>query len=131
MAKEKLATVSVFAHYNPVLPLKLAGDASQYRIGAVISQIYPNWDERPVAYSSRTLSSPEQNYSLIEKEALSFINGVRKFHQYLYARSFTIVIDHKPLLAILGPKKHIPTLAALRMQCWALLLSAYNYQIEY
>jgi len=62
---------------------------------------------------------------------LSLIYGLRKFHQYLYARSFTIVTDHKLLLAILGPKKHIPTLAALRMQRWALLLSVYNYQIEY
>ena len=117
----------------------------------MISQVYPNGDERPIAYASRTLSSAEQNYSQIEKEALSLIYGLRKFHQYLYARSFTIVTDHKPLLAILGPKKHtptilgpkkhtptilgpkkhIPTLAALRMQRWALLLSAYNYQIEY
>ena len=37
VAKKKLATAPVLAHYNPVLPLKLAGDASQYGIGAVIS----------------------------------------------------------------------------------------------
>ena len=39
--------------------------------------------------------------------------------------------DHKPLLSILGPKKGIPPLAAARMQRWALLLSAYNYSIEF
>ena len=106
-AKQNLATAPVLAHYNPALPLELAGDASQYGIGAVISHVYPNRDEHPVAYASKTLSSAEPNYPQIEKEALSLIYRLRKFHQYhqyLYARPFTIVTDHKPLLAILGPK---------------------------
>ena len=62
---------------------------------------------------------------------MSLIFSLRKFHQYLYARNFTILTDHKPLLAILGPKKNIPTLAAAQMQRWALLLSAYTYKLEY
>ena len=130
-AKQKLASAPVLVHYDLSLPLRLAGDASQYGIGAVISQVGPNGDEQPVAYASRTLSTPEKNYSQIEKEALSLIFGLHKFHQYLYARNFTIVTDHKPLLAILGPKKNIPALAAARMQRWALLLSAHNYKLEY
>ena len=130
-AKQKLASAPVLVHYDPSLPLRLAGDASQYGIGAVISQVGLNGDEQPVAYASRTLSTPEKNYSQIEKEALSLIFGLRKFHQYLYARNLTIVTDHKPLLAILGPKKNIPALAAARMQRWALLLSAHNYKLEY
>ena len=115
-AKQKLSSVPILAHYDPSLPLRLAGDASQYGVGAVISQVSLNGDERPVAYASRTLSASERNYSQIEKEALSLIYGLCKFHQYLYARNFTIITDHKPLLAILGPKKNIPTLAAARMQ---------------
>ena len=39
--------------------------------------------------------------------------------------------DHKPLTHLLGPKKAIPPLAAARLQRWALLLSSYNYTIEY
>lgn len=39
--------------------------------------------------------------------------------------------DHKPLLAILGPKKAVPTLAAARMQRWALILAAYDYELEF
>ena len=42
-----------------------------------------------------------------------------------------LVTDHKPLLSLLGPKSGIPTLAAARMQKWALLLAAYQYDIEY
>lgn len=63
------------------------------------------------------------------KEALSLVFGIKRFHQYLYGRKFTLVTDHKPLLAILGPKQGIPPLAAARLQRWAVLLSAYTYDI--
>ena len=39
--------------------------------------------------------------------------------------------DHPPLTTILGPKTPIPTLAAARLQRWALILSAYTYKIEF
>ncbi len=39
--------------------------------------------------------------------------------------------DHKPLTTILGPKKVILSLAAARLQRWALILSAYHYDICY
>ena len=39
--------------------------------------------------------------------------------------------DHKPLVTILGPKSGAPTIAVARMQRWALILSAYNYDIKY
>ena len=35
------------------------------------------------------------------------------------------------LLAILGPKKGIPTLAVAHLQRWAVMLSGYLYDIEY
>ena len=121
----------MLAHYDPQLPLRMAADASAYGVGAVISHVYPNGVEHPIAYASRTLTAAERNYVQIEKEALSLIFGVRKFHQYVYWRAFTLITDHKPLNTILGPKKGISPLAAARLQRWALLLSAYHYQIEY
>ena len=100
-------------------------------VGAMISHVLPGGEEKPIAYASKSLTQSERNYPQIEKEALSLVFGVRKFHQFLYGRNFTLLTDHKPLLAILGPKKSLPTLAAARMQRWALLLSAYQYDIEY
>ncbi len=119
-AKEMLVSASVLAHYNLKLPLCLAADASAYGIGAVISHCYADGTERPIAFASRTLTATEKNYAQLEKEALSLVFGVRKFHQYLYGRSFTLYTDHKPLTTILGPKKGIPPLAAARLQRWAL-----------
>ena len=130
-AKRVLTSSDVLVHYDPNLPITLAGDASAYGVGAVISHTFPDGSERPIAFASRTLSSSERNYAQLEKEALSLVFGVKKFHQYLYGRRFTLVTDHKPLTAILGPKKGIPPLAAARLQRWAVLLSAYKYDIAF
>ena len=98
--KDKLSSAPVLTHYNEKLALKLDTDASQYGIGVVISHILPSGKERPIAYASRTLSKSERNYAQIEKEALSIIFGVKKFHQYLYGRKFLLVTDHKPLTTL-------------------------------
>ena len=130
-AKKLLTTSSVLVHYDTSLPMRMAADASAYGIGAVISHVLPNGDEKPIAFTSRTLSSSEKNYSQIEKEALALVYGVYKFHQYLYGRRFTLVTDHQPLTTIFGPKKGIPTIAAARIQRWAVQLAAFQYDIEY
>ncbi|XP_058868762.1 uncharacterized protein K02A2.6-like [Acipenser ruthenus] len=131
MAKEQLVSSEVLTHFDGNLPITLACDASPYGVGAVISHVLPGGEERPIAFASRTLSKAEQKYAQIEKEALGIVFGVRKFHQYLYGRKFTLFTDHRPLTTIFGPKKGIPSLAAARLQRWALLLSAHTYDIEY
>ena len=65
----------------------------------------------------------EWNYSQLEK-ALALIFGIKMFHTYLYAHKFMLLTDHKPLTTILGPHKAISTLAAARLQRWAIILSA-------
>ena len=96
---------NVLVHYDSNLHLRLAADASQYGLGAVISHTLSSREERPIAFASRSLSKNEQNYSQIGKEAPALIYGVQKFHTYLYGRKFTLVTDHKPLTTIFGPKK--------------------------
>ena len=130
-AKQLLRQDCMLTHYDVNKPLKLFCDASPYGLGACLVHILPNGDERPIAYASRTLTSAEKNYAQIEREALAIIFAVRRFHQYVYGRSFTLVTDHRPLCKILGEKEGIPPLAAARMQRWALLLSAYQYKIQH
>ena len=79
-AKEKLVSAPILAHYDPSKKLKLAADASAYSIGAVLSHMFVNRWERPIAYASKTLSKAEQWYSQIDKETLRLIFGVRHFH---------------------------------------------------
>ena len=131
LAKEKVVSPNVLVHYDPTLSISLAGDASAYGVGAVISHIMRDGSERPIAFASRTLLASERNYAQVEKEALSLIFGVKRFHTYLYGRQFTLVTDHKPLTTILGPQKGVPAMAAARLQRWAVCLSAYSYDIQF
>ena len=130
-AKTKIVAPNVLVHYDPNLPICLAGDASAYGVGAVISHVMDDGNERPIAFASRTLLPSERNYSQVEKKALSLIFGISKFHTYLYGRKFVLVTDHKPLTTILGQKKGNPPMAAARLQRWAIRLSAYVYDIEF
>lgn len=91
----------------------------------------PSGAERPIAYASKSLSDAKKNYSQLDKKALAIVFGVKRFHQYIYGRRFTLITDHRPLLAILGPKSGIPPLAAARMQRWALILASYSYHLEF
>ncbi len=130
-AKQALQADSLLVHYNEDLPLVLACDASPQGIGAVLSHIMPDRDEKPIAYASKTLTRAEKNYSQLEKEGLAIIFGVKKYHAYLWGREFLIESDHKPLSSLFGESKEIPPLASARTQRWALILSAYRYSIRY
>ena len=52
--------------------------------------------EHPIAYASRTLTNAERNNSNLEREALALVFGVKKFHQYMHGRHFSLVTEHKP-----------------------------------
>lgn len=121
----------ILVHYDPKRKLTVACEASLYGEGAVLSHIMDDGEEKPIAFASRTLNKSEKNYAQVEKEALAIIFGVKRFHQYLYGCKFKLITDHKPLVTILGPKTGIPTLAAARMQHWTVILSAYQYTIQY
>ena len=127
-AKAMLQSPDILAYYDPSKKLLLTCDASPYGVAAVLSQIDKEI-ERPIGYVSRSLTKAERNYSQLEKEALALIFGVTKFHKYLYGRHFLLVSDHKPLASIFHSQRSIPAMASARIQRWALLLSAYQYDI--
>ncbi|CAF5013326.1 unnamed protein product, partial [Rotaria socialis] len=127
----EISKTTTLVHYGHRLPLILATDASNYGLGAVLLHRYSDGSEKPIAHASKKLNNTERNYSQIEKEALSIIFGIKKFHQYLAGRTFELVTDNKPLLSIFNPTKGIPVTTANRLQRWAIYLMGYNYSIRY
>ena len=129
--KKMILSAKVLAHYDPIRPLILQVDSSQYGIGVVLSQTLEDGTEHPVAFGSRTLNDSEKKYSQLDKEGAAVIFGLKKFHKYLFGRNFTIVTDHLPLVSLFGEGKKVPEIASPRVQRWALTLSAYEYKIVF
>ena len=128
--KDMLKKPLTLFHYDPTKKLQLSCDASEYGLGAVLTQTF-NGEDRPIYFASRVMSPAEKRYSQIDKEALAIIYGVKKFHNFLFGRPFVIFSDHKPLQYILGAKKGIPKMVSLRIQRWAMLLEAYEFDAQY
>ena len=129
--KRMIVSAPILTHFDPEKEIFVHADASPYGLGAVLSHLMADGKEKPVSFSSRTLSSAERNYAHIEKEGLSLVFAVKKFHQYLFGYRFTIFTDHKPLLGLFGEEKGLPGEVSGRILRWALLLSAYNYVLKY
>ncbi len=128
--KELMSSEVILVHYDEAKELVLNCDASPYGIGVVLAHREGNV-EKPIAYWSRTLGKHERNYAQIDREALAVVEGVQQFHQYVAGRKFTITTDHRPLLGLLSVKKPIPAVLSPRMLRWCLILSAYDYNLEY
>ena len=130
-SKQLLKSAEVLAHYSADADLVLSCDASPYGVGAVLSQRTKDGCERPLGFMSRTLTPAEKRYSQLDKEALAIMFGIKRFHKYVYGRSFTICTDHKPLISLFHEKKPVPLMGSPRVQRWAVLLRAYEYTIVY
>jgi hypothetical protein len=129
--KELIMSEQVLCHYNSTLPVRLATDASPYGIGVVLSHVFENGVERPIAFASRSLTKAEKGCSQIDKEALGIYWGVQKFHTYLYGRHVTLITDDNPLISIFHPEKSLPAMTTARLQRYAIFLASNNYSTEY
>ncbi|KAK3714536.1 hypothetical protein QZH41_003886 [Actinostola sp. cb2023] len=130
-SKQLILSADVLVHYCTERELILQCDASPYGVGAVLSHRMPDGTDKPISFASRTLNPAERNYAQLDKEGLSVMFGIKKFHKYLYGRPFTIYTDHKPLVSLFNEKKQVPTTASPRVQRWSVTLRGYEYSIKF
>ncbi|KAM0730356.1 Retrovirus-related Pol polyprotein from transposon 412 [Formica fusca] len=121
--KEKLMTTPVLKYPDFTQEFIVTTDASDYAIGAVLSQGKVG-NDRPIAYASRILSRAEQNYNTTEKELLAIVWAVKHFRPYVYGTKFKIVTDHKPLIWLFNVND-----PGSRLIRWRLKLEEYDYEI--
>ena len=69
MVKSMLTCEPVLKAFSK--PFQLAVDASAIGMGAVLMQVDDNGIDHPVSFYSKKLDKHQQNYSVVEKEALS------------------------------------------------------------
>ena len=113
----------MLAYFDRSKASTIQSDASKKGLGAVLIQ-----DDKPVIYASRALTEMEQSYSNIERELLSVIFALERFHHYVYGYTAMVQTDHKPLVSVW--KKSI-VCNSPRLQRLLLRLSQYNVSIEY
>ncbi|XP_046863284.1 uncharacterized protein K02A2.6-like [Xenia sp. Carnegie-2017] len=127
--KTELSSVPVLAYYDPTKRTVLAADASSYSIGAVLWQLNKKGEKKPVAYASRSMTTTEERYAQIEKEALATTWACEKFNDYILGMDFVIETDHKPLVPLLGSKilDQLPP----RIQRFEMRLLKYSFTIRH
>lgn len=128
--KGLLTTTSVLAHYDAQRSTLVSADASSYGLGAVLMQEKDKGEWQPVAYASRSMTSTEQRYAQVEKEALATTWACERFNDFLLGKEFHIETDHKPLVPLLGGDKNLSDLP-LRIQRFRMRLMRYQYTISH
>ena len=66
----------------------LETDASKFAVGGMLLVKGDDGDFRPVAYMSHSMTPPEHNYSIHDKEMLTIIKATDCWRHYLHALCF-------------------------------------------
>ncbi|XDV12346.1 hypothetical protein PO909_001044 [Leuciscus waleckii] len=127
--KKCLVDSSALALFNLEMPIIVSTDASDYGLGAILSQVYPDHSEHTVAFASRTLTSAERRYSTVEKEAFACVWAVEKCRTYLWGRRFTLRTDHQALTTLLSTRG--AGRAGMRIARWSARLLCFTYDVVY
>jgi len=102
--KNALADTIILAYPDPQAHMILDTDASDFGIGAVLSQIVTKGGqavEEPVSFWSKTLSGAERRYCTTRKELLAVVRGIEAHRTYLHGRHFIVRSDHTALRYII------------------------------
>jgi hypothetical protein len=102
--KQKLTSAPVMAHSKLEEPYRLYTDRSIDGLGATLTQIHNNREEKVIAYGSKALGKAQKNYSTTMLEALAVRWGVEHYKQYLGSQPFIIITDHIALATIKSEK---------------------------
>lgn len=122
--KNIICNAPVLANFDASKSITIQSDASKDGLGCCLLQ-----DDKPISFASRSLNSSEKNYSQIEKELLSIVFAVKKFHNFIYGREINVNTDHKPLVTLMNKK--IGDIASSRLQRMRIKLLKYKLALNY
>jgi len=107
---------------------RLKTDASKFTVRGVISVKCEDGEFRPVAYMSHSMTLPERNYPIHDKEMLAIIKATEAWRHYLEATpyAFEIYTDHHNLTYF--TKSQNLSKHQARWQMW---MTRFNYSLIY
>ncbi|MBW0473495.1 hypothetical protein O181_013210 [Austropuccinia psidii MF-1] len=93
--KEAFTTAPILSHFNLSLPTIAETDASDYALGAVLSQVSDS-GKHPIAFDSCKLLQEELNYEIHEKELLGIVWALKSWRASLFSlsSSFEVLSNH-------------------------------------
>ena len=123
--KEALISTPVLLLPDPEKSYVVTTDASDFAVGAVLSQDQGK-GEQPIAFESRKMSPAERNYPVHEKELLAIIHALKTWRIYLEDHPFEVITDHASL-------EYLATQSNLsrRQTRWVELLQSYDFIVRY
>ena len=83
--KTLILNAPLLRYFNVAEQVEVQVDASSSGLGACLMQ-----GGQPIQYVSRALTDTEKRYSQIEKEMLSIVFGLTRFHTHTYGRKVTV-----------------------------------------
>ncbi|KAH7557890.1 reverse transcriptase [Bipolaris maydis] len=126
--KQIFLEAPVLEMYSPQRRTRVETDASDYALGAVLSQQCTDKKWRPVFYHSRKFSGAELNYDVHDKELLGVVDAFEQWEVYLLGLPDTIEVftDHQNLTSFMTTKK-----LNRRQVRWAETLAQFDFKITH
>ncbi|MBW0506771.1 hypothetical protein O181_046486 [Austropuccinia psidii MF-1] len=125
--KESFTTVPILSHFNPSLAAIVETDASDYALGALLSQMKDS-GKHPIAFDSCKLLPAEMNYEIHDKELLGIVWALGCWRAFLFSlsNSFEFLTDHSSIQYFMSSKD------LTRHQAhWAEFISEFHFTIAY
>ncbi|MBW0505776.1 hypothetical protein O181_045491, partial [Austropuccinia psidii MF-1] len=96
--KEEFTIAPILSHFDPSLPTIVETDASDYALGAVLSQV-SNSGKHPIAFDSRKILPAEINYEIHDKELLCIVWALKRWRAFLLSlsSSFEVLTNNSSL----------------------------------
>ena len=126
--KTELISPKVISYYDSSFNSLIITHACPVGISAILLQQSSDSIYCIIAYSSRTLTPTEQNYSQLERECLAIVHPCEKFRVYVLGGHFEIITGHKPLVHLFtNAQSRMPLLIAR----WSLRLQEFDFTISH
>jgi hypothetical protein len=126
--KEWFTTAPILTHFDPTKESIVETDASDFTLGAILSQKNEAGRLHPIAVHSRKFQPAEINYKVDDKELLAAVDCFKVWRRYLEGAQCTVMV-----FSVHQKLEYLTTTKALnrRHACWAQELAAYDFKIVY